>query len=178
MSTENEDTVSVTAFAKILNALGFKGSSIKAMEEEEKEVEPTPVVEEEEKEDVEALKAEIESLKAKVQAMEEGDKEKEEEEKVEAKSKEDLIFTALQENKVTIAKAKEFFAMDSADKIAEALKSIDNNASGFGATGSPDKTGTTETPEEIFARYEQADAKEKYSIFKAHKAVIIAQQTK
>jgi ATP-dependent Clp protease, protease subunit len=164
---KKEETVTASFMAKVLESLGLKAKAAMPMDEVK---EPS---------EAEKLKLEIEQKIKDIETMSEKLKELEGEKveiEKEVEAKQDLIISALQDNKITIAKAKDFFAKSSAE-ISASLKELSTNASGFGSTGTP-KAQPIDSPEAIYALYQSATGAEKTAIFNKHKQVILAQASK
>ena len=112
-----------------------------AMDEEE-ETEATAEVEAEveameedmEEEEAKAEDSEVEALKAKVAELEESLQAKLDAQEVE--EKQELIFNAMRENKLTLAQGKEYFAMGIEDVQAK-IDELPVNATGFGKGAEP-----------------------------------------
>ena len=129
-------------------------------EEEEKEEE-----EEEAKADseVEALKAEIEQLKTDLQAKHQAD----------MIAKKDLIFEAIADNKLTLAKGKDLFA-DSVEDITSALGELEANATGYGKP----KGAPSEKSVDVVGEWKALSGSDATAYFKANKDAIILAQSK
>ena len=138
-------------------------------EEEEKEMkaeEPAEVeaMEEydEEEEKMKAEESEVDALKARISELETALEAKLDKE-AEAK-KQDLVFEAIKDNKLTLAQGKDMFAM-SVEDVEASLKEAKENSSGYGDQGSP---------EEIVNMHEQykaiSDPAERSAFYHANKA--------
>jgi ATP-dependent protease ClpP protease subunit len=124
------DKEEMTFLQGVFAKLGF---SPKAESTEEAQ-EPVAMDEEEETEATAEVDAEVEALKAKVSELEESLQAKLDAQEVE--DKQELIFNAMRENKLTLAQGKEYFAMGIEDVQAK-IGELPVNATGFGKGAEP-----------------------------------------
>lgn len=177
MEKEKVEEVSPGILAKIGSYFGLTPkieNEVPQNNEEEKEPE---AMEEEEKPDaMEEKDKEIEALKAKIQAMEEEKEKAMEEEEEQAKNsadeaakKQNLIFTAMQKDKITLAEAKDYMNK-SLEDVEGVLKDLPDNASGRGSKGEPEG----EPENSVYEQYKaESDPEKKSAMFKKHEAEII-----
>jgi ATP-dependent Clp protease protease subunit len=140
----------------------------KAMEEGEEEPE---AMEEEESEEMKALKAELEEAKNKLAAAEAKAEEDSKTEKEEAVAVAGLIFDAITDNKVTMHEAKNLYSKP-LTSVEAVLKEREVNATGRGKTESPkgDDKGTA------YDQYQAiSDPAERKTFFAKNKTDIINQ---
>jgi len=112
------------------------------------------------------LKAEIASLKADLES-------KASAEVASEQAKVVSICTAVEENKVTFAQAKELFVKASVDVSAH-LAGLESNASGYGKKGVP----SVDAIANVFDQYQAMEGSERTNFFAEHKEEIIKQMNK
>lgn len=168
---ENKE-VSPGMIAYIGKMFGLTPKDIKAEGEEN-----APAEENNEDETVKAMeemKKENEALKAKVSAMEEDKKtsetvkaEEDEKMEVEAKAKTDIVFAAMQEDKITLAEGKDYF--DKNMEEIEKLKDMKANASGYSSKGEPNKEPASGKVEE----WKALPAEKQFAFYDKHEDEIL-----
>ena len=142
-----------------------KAEESEEVKAEEVEAEVDAPVAEEEGEDVNALKAEIESLKSQLVAQAET--------KEDPQAKAEGIMQAIEENKVTFAEAKALFAKSSSE-VAQHIEGLAVNASGYGKGAQP----SNEPSSTVYDQFLALKGADQSAFFSKHKEEIIIQMKK